>query len=924
MVSLLCMGAFVLAGSTSPVEARTNTAPAFPCPLFPTDNIWNTRIDSLPVDASSDVYIQNIGASDTMHADFGSGEWEGGPIGIPFNRVPGSQPKVPISFYYPDESDPGPYPIPPNAKREWGSDHHILVMDEDNCKLYEVYDASAGSGGGWSAGSGAVYDLNSNVLRPAGWTSADAAGLPMLPGLVTYDEVASGEITHALRFTVSRTNRAYIWPARHLASSYDNPAYPPMGQRFRLKTDFDISGFSPEVQVILTALKTYGMFVADNGADWYLSGAPDERWNNDDLHTLHRLRGSDFEAVDESGLMVDPDSGQAAGFSGALAPVLLFPAAGAALGAPQVDFSWQGSAGDTGYTFTLTTSAAPLETPLVNAELDASVLSYPFTVSSAGTYYWHVRAHIAAGDSLWATRRFSVALAGVQTPVLRSPRKGTTQKTFRPEFSWSIKKKAVLGYQLQVSTDRTFSTAEVDVTLAPASGKTMRYTLPVELPAAGRYYWRVRSTNGAENSGWSRASYFLTPAEISGTVTDAVSGAPLEGFTVAVNGSTLSAVSDENGRYQIKGVKPGVRKLVVSGGLYYGAATVKAAKGVNRTQNFKLTERQPISLPEAGKIYHNVYPGGQTGEENDITLADVQSYETAAGKPVGWVYFSNNWYQGRAFPLETAGWIRDAGHIPYIRLMLRSRADQNHREPVFTLQRIIRGKFDADLRAWAETARDFGTPLIVEYGTEVNGEWFSWNGQWNGGGTLKGYGSKRLPDGPERFRDAYRHIIQIMREEGAGNITWVFHANAGDYPSNSWNRMENYYPGDEWIDWLAVSAYGAQTPTDDYCMTFRENLDETYPRLAALSSEKPILVAEFGVAKNNPLCGQAEWADAALEDLITFRWPRIFAFSWWNEAWQNDDDLAHDTTMRLQDNPELQAVFQNRVGSNPDVLGNIP
>lgn len=285
------------------------------CPLFPADNVWNARVDALPPDANSAAYIGSIGPSTGLHPDFGSGLWDGGPIGIPFVIVPGSQPLVPISFDYADESDPGPYPIPPNPPIEGGAassgDRHMLIVDSGHCKLYEIYAAYPQPDGSWQAGSGAVWDLASNALRPAGWTSTDAAGLPILPGLVRYDEVAAGAIRHALRFTVVHTRNEFIWPARHQASSSSNPAYPPMGQRFRLKASFDLSAFPRNVQVILVALKFYGMFVADNGSNRYISGAPDERWDNDELHVLNQVRGSDFEAVDESSLMVDPNSGQA-------------------------------------------------------------------------------------------------------------------------------------------------------------------------------------------------------------------------------------------------------------------------------------------------------------------------------------------------------------------------------------------------------------------------------------------------------------------------------------------------------------------------------------------------------------------------------------------------------------------------------------
>ncbi len=283
------------------------------CPVFPLDNVWNARVDTLPVDSHSAAYINAIGASVPVHPDFGAGTWDGGPIGIPYTTVPGTQPLVNIHYVeYGGESDPGPFPIPSNAPVEWGSDHHVLVVDRDHCMLYELYHAARQSDGSWNAGSGAKYDLRSNALRTAGWTSADAAGLPIFPGLARYEEVSAGAINHALRFTSPCSQNNYVWPARHKAptGSCTNP--PPMGQRFRLKSSFLISSsYSPQVQVILTALKQYGMILADNGSSWYISGAPNVGWNNDQLVSqLLTVHGSDFEAVDESGLMVDPNSGQ--------------------------------------------------------------------------------------------------------------------------------------------------------------------------------------------------------------------------------------------------------------------------------------------------------------------------------------------------------------------------------------------------------------------------------------------------------------------------------------------------------------------------------------------------------------------------------------------------------------------------------------
>lgn len=284
------------------------------CPVLPADNIWNTPIAGLPVASNSQTLVTTIGASGYMHADFGSGTWDGGPIGIPFITVPGTQTKYPATFLYQDESDTGPYAVPLNAPIEGGSnstgDRHAIAVDTTNCILYELYRAFPQTSS-WKGDSGAIFNLRSNALRPSGWTSADAAGLPVMPGLVTVDEVLAGEIKHAIRFTVPQSRRAFVWPARHYASSLTGTQYPPMGQRFRLKASFDISGFPADVQVILKALKKYGMILADNGSAWYISGKPDSRWNNDNLRRLHEVFGSNFEAVDATVLMIDPNSGQA-------------------------------------------------------------------------------------------------------------------------------------------------------------------------------------------------------------------------------------------------------------------------------------------------------------------------------------------------------------------------------------------------------------------------------------------------------------------------------------------------------------------------------------------------------------------------------------------------------------------------------------
>lgn len=272
------------------------------CSLFPADNPWNTRIDALPLHARSADYLKVMGTGTGLHPDFGT-EWEGAPNGIPFVVVPDTQAMVPISFDYDDESDPGPYPIPNNAPIEGGpdgdGDRHILVIRSGSCILYEIFDAHPGAAR-WTAGSGAIWHLGKNEVRPDSWTSADAAGLAILPGLVRYDEVyEKKEINHALRVTVSSAQKAFIHPATHSDGAGGHDAtHPPMGLRLRLKASFDVSGFAEPIQVILRAMKTYGLMIADSGSNWYISGAPDERWDDEVLASLNRVHGSDFEAVE--------------------------------------------------------------------------------------------------------------------------------------------------------------------------------------------------------------------------------------------------------------------------------------------------------------------------------------------------------------------------------------------------------------------------------------------------------------------------------------------------------------------------------------------------------------------------------------------------------------------------------------------------
>lgn len=286
-------------GPPAPVNPPVDLA------VFPADNPWNTDVSQARVDPLSARYLASIGLGTGLHPDFGS--YSG--YGIPYTAVRAGQRAVPVTFDYSDESDPGPYPVPMDAPVEGGpdagGDRHVLVVDLDAHELYELYDARP-DGDGWRAGSGARWSLDSNDLRPAGWTSADAAGLPIFPGLVRADEVLDKKvIRHALRFTASRTQHAYVYPARHFASDETSPDLPPMGLRVRLKSGFDLSTFSPECQVILQALKTYGMILADNGSSWYVSGASDARFDDDALHELGRVKGSDFEVVETGPLQTE-------------------------------------------------------------------------------------------------------------------------------------------------------------------------------------------------------------------------------------------------------------------------------------------------------------------------------------------------------------------------------------------------------------------------------------------------------------------------------------------------------------------------------------------------------------------------------------------------------------------------------------------
>jgi hypothetical protein len=300
----------VLVGTVTQTSAAAR--PVAGCPLFPANSYWHADVSELPVHDRSDAWVRNIGLNAGLKADFGSGLWDGYPIGIPNNIVTNATPKRSFRFDYASESDRRRYPVPARPRIEGGGDHHLLTVNRETCRLNELY-AVRLTRTGWRAGSGASWNLRSNALRPAGWTSADAAGLPILPGLVRWQEVAAGEIDHAIRFTAPQTQDRYLWPARHQAGD-PGANLPPMGAWFRLKDSVDISGFHGPLRVILDALQTHGMILADNGSPWYMSGVPDPHWDNDVLNSLdEHFTGRDFEAVDTSSLRpADPNSGAVA------------------------------------------------------------------------------------------------------------------------------------------------------------------------------------------------------------------------------------------------------------------------------------------------------------------------------------------------------------------------------------------------------------------------------------------------------------------------------------------------------------------------------------------------------------------------------------------------------------------------------------
>jgi hypothetical protein len=314
-----------------------------------------------------------------------------------------------------------------------------------------------------------------------------------------------------------------------------------------------------------------------------------------------------------------------------------------------------------------------------------------------------------------------------------------------------------------------------------------------------------------------------------------------------------------------------------------------------------------IGLPGDGKLYHGVFPGGPKGDESAPTLDDLTPYETKSGRRVAWVFFSHEWFKGRAFPDDTVQWIHRHGAAPYIRLMLRSSTKQNVAEPLYRLEDIAAGKFKDDLAAWGKAAGRVGFPLIAEWGTEMNGKWFSWNASFHGKAA-----------GTELFKRAYQTIVNTTRDAGARNVTWVFHVNHEDDPADAWNHLEKYDPGTDYTDWIGVSLYGAQAPDEQSWSVFSKRMAEVYPRLEKLPGDRPIMVCEFGFTDGNPRGQPGVWAKDALDSLFAGRWPRIKGFSWWNEGW--DDDDHGRTEMRLQEVPELANVFHAEIAKNDKVV----
>jgi glycosyl hydrolase family 26 len=353
---------------------------------------------------------------------------------------------------------------------------------------------------------------------------------------------------------------------------------------------------------------------------------------------------------------------------------------------------------------------------------------------------------------------------------------------------------------------------------------------------------------------------------------------------------------------------------VLRSAMLFGRAIVVAVFATSVVRGEQL-----VAPPPAGKVYQGLYfdepLAGRDPTEHDVTAADVARFEETLGTKTAWIFFSNNWFESRKFPRATCEWIRGLGKAPYVRLMLRSDTEQNRVEETFSLENIIAGNFDEDLKTWARDAKQFGSPLLLEWGTEPNGEWFSWNGKWNGGAN----------EGPARYIAAYRHIVDVMRAEGAANLQWVWHVNWLDQPEAKWNRFENYYPGESYCNWVALSVYGPLTPRAvDGTESFGFKMRTAYPRLTKLAPGKAIVIAELGCDIHHRQVDAGEWAKGALEDLFSGRWPAVIGFCWWNESWENDDVRKHNTDMNILHDAGLTKVFREELAKHADKLQSTP
>lgn len=309
-----------------------------------------------------------------------------------------------------------------------------------------------------------------------------------------------------------------------------------------------------------------------------------------------------------------------------------------------------------------------------------------------------------------------------------------------------------------------------------------------------------------------------------------------------------------------------------------------------------------IAVPGEGSLYHGVFPAADKPQgESDVSQQALDGYEQAAGRQVAWVYLDNEWFVSRAFPVQTATWVRARGAVPFIRLMMRSQKEPLVVDPVFTLDRILTGEFDPDLAAWADAARRFATPLVVEYGTEVNGDWNPWSAPYTGGYDV----------GPAKFKAAWRHIVELMRSRGANNITWALHYNGENFPGDEpRNVPAAYYPGDDVVDWVGISVYGSERASDHRCPTFRALVDAMAPQLRAATSVKPLFIFELGITNNNPGCAAGPWVKAAFDDLLGGRWPDVRGFSWWQQRIP-DRSGGFSSDMLIQDDPAVTAAFRN-------------